>query len=54
MATPIGRVGTVSEVAALCLFLASEGADCITGIVITVDGGTTAGTFNGRQGRKPQ
>jgi NAD(P)-dependent dehydrogenase (short-subunit alcohol dehydrogenase family) len=54
MATPIGRVGKVSEVSALCLFLASDGADSITGIVITVDGGTTAGTFNGRQGRKPQ
>lgn len=54
MATPIGRVGKISEVAALCLFLAGDEADSITGIVITVDGGTTAGTFNGRQGRKPQ
>ena len=54
MATPIGRVGKISEVAALCLLLAGDDADSITGIVITVDGGITAGTFNGRQGRKPQ
>jgi NAD(P)-dependent dehydrogenase (short-subunit alcohol dehydrogenase family) len=54
MATPIGRVGKVNEVAALCLFLAGDDADSMTGIVITVDGGTTAGTFNGRQGRKPR
>jgi len=54
MATPIGRVGRIDEVAALCLFLAGNEADSITGIVITVDGGGTAGSFNGRQGRKPQ
>jgi len=52
MATPIGRVGRIDEVAALCLFLAGDAADSITGIIITVDGGLTAGTFNGRQGRK--
>jgi NAD(P)-dependent dehydrogenase (short-subunit alcohol dehydrogenase family) len=54
MATPIGRVGRIDEVAALCVFLAGDAADVITGIVITVDGGGTAGSFNGRQGRKPQ
>lgn len=51
MATPIGRVGRIDEVAALCLLLAGDAVDSITGIVITVDGGITAGSFNGRQRR---
>jgi NAD(P)-dependent dehydrogenase (short-subunit alcohol dehydrogenase family) len=54
MATPIGRVNKINEVAALCLFLVSDEADPITGIIIRVDGGQTAGQFNYRQGRKPQ
>lgn len=45
MFTPLGRVSRGSEVAALCLLLASDEAAAITGTVITVDGGTTAGTF---------
>lgn len=42
---PIGRVADVSEVAATCLLLAGDEATSITGAVITVDGGSTAGTF---------
>ena len=36
---PLGRIGTVRDVAESVLFLASEGASYITGQVLTVDGG---------------
>ena len=36
---PLGRVGDVSEVASLVLFLASESANYITGQTLVVDGG---------------
>ncbi len=42
---PIGRATAVSEVAALCLFLASDAAPAINGSIITLDGGMTAGAF---------
>tara|TARA_Y200000002_G_scaffold383237_1_gene404292 strand:- start:13499 stop:14272 length:774 start_codon:yes stop_codon:yes gene_type:complete len=38
-ATPLGRAGYVEEVAAVCLFLASDLSNFITGEVIRVDGG---------------
>jgi NAD(P)-dependent dehydrogenase (short-subunit alcohol dehydrogenase family) len=41
--TPLGRVGTPEEVAALILFLASPRAAFITGTNITIDGGMTKG-----------
>lgn len=39
--TPLGRLGTVAEVAATYAFLASEEAGYITGTVISVDGGVS-------------
>ena len=37
--TPIGRAVSVSEVAALAVYLASKGGDAMTGIAITLAGG---------------
>lgn len=42
---PIGRATAVAEVAALCLYLASDAAAAITGTVLTIDGGATAGVY---------
>jgi 3-oxoacyl-[acyl-carrier protein] reductase len=42
---PLGRPGTVEEVAGLCLYLCSERAGYITGQTIAVDGGWTRGLF---------
>jgi NAD(P)-dependent dehydrogenase (short-subunit alcohol dehydrogenase family) len=45
---PIGRVGTVQEVANVCLFLASDEASFVTGANYQVDGGI------GVKGQQPQ
>jgi len=39
--TPLGRIASASEVAEAAQFLASEGAEFMTGQIITVDGGRT-------------
>ena len=39
---PIGRVGTITDVAAAVVYLASPAGAMITGTVLTVDGGWTA------------
>ena len=41
-ATPLGRLGTLAEVVAPALFLASDEASYITGAALLVDGGTAA------------
>lgn len=41
--TPLGRLGTPEDVAKSALFLASEGADFITGQVLGVNGGMVIG-----------
>lgn len=43
-AIPLGRYGTVQEIAACALFLASDDAGYITGAVIPVDGGLGMGS----------
>jgi 3-oxoacyl-[acyl-carrier protein] reductase len=42
---PWGRMGEPSEIADAVLFLASPGAEFITGAVLDVDGGSSAGRF---------
>lgn len=39
---PLGRVGTIADVSAAVLFLASEASGLVTGTVLPVDGGWTA------------
>jgi NAD(P)-dependent dehydrogenase (short-subunit alcohol dehydrogenase family) len=40
---PLGRVGDPADIARAAIFLASENASFITGHILTVDGGKTAG-----------
>jgi NAD(P)-dependent dehydrogenase (short-subunit alcohol dehydrogenase family) len=41
--TPMGRVGTPADVAGAALYLASDAASWVTGVVLTVDGGMNLG-----------
>lgn len=43
---PMGRMADPADLAKAALFLGSEGASFITGAVLPVDGGLTAGYFN--------
>lgn len=40
---PLGRIGLPADIAAAVVFVASEGASFMTGQIVTVDGGKTAG-----------
>ena len=42
---PVGRVGLPADVAGAALFLASDDAAFVSGAVLTVDGGLTAGLY---------
>jgi 3-oxoacyl-[acyl-carrier protein] reductase len=41
-AVPLGRVGTVQDMASACLFLLSDDASFVTGTGLLVDGGRMA------------
>jgi NAD(P)-dependent dehydrogenase (short-subunit alcohol dehydrogenase family) len=42
---PLGRVGQPEDIASAALFLVSDAASWITGVLLPVDGGLTAGLF---------
>lgn len=45
---PLARLGQSEDIANAAVFLASEDASYITGVILPVDGGTTAATGQGR------
>lgn len=54
MAIPIGRAGRVEEVAELALFLASERSSFLSGQILALDGGTSAGQHSLLAGMQAQ
>lgn len=52
--TPLARLGMADDVVAAALFLLSDDSAYITGIVLPVDGGLTAGPFTAQSGRDLQ
>jgi len=53
-AVPLGRLGTVDDVAAAALWLASPDSGFITGTTVTIDGGRLAGTPPFRSSDEPR
>jgi NAD(P)-dependent dehydrogenase (short-subunit alcohol dehydrogenase family) len=51
---PLGRVGQPDDVANAVLFLVSDAASWITGVVLPVDGGLTAGMFRMAKDLSPE
>lgn len=49
--TPLGRLGYPEEVANTCMFLLSDLSSYITGTLLMVDGGVSAGFFTAQNGR---
>lgn len=48
--TPMGRIAWPEEIASAALMLLSDASSYITGVVLPVDGGLSAGFFTHRQG----
>jgi NAD(P)-dependent dehydrogenase (short-subunit alcohol dehydrogenase family) len=44
----LGRIAEPNEIASVSLFLCSKAASFVTGAILTVDGGSTAGSMRGR------
>ena len=51
---PLGRVGHPDDIANAALFLVSDAASWITGVVLPVDGGLTAGLFRMAKDLSPE
>jgi NAD(P)-dependent dehydrogenase (short-subunit alcohol dehydrogenase family) len=51
---PLGRVGQADDIAQAALFLVSDAASWITGVVLPVDGGLTAGLFRMAKDLSPE